>query len=98
MFDLIVRRGVCRLLAAIALVVLSASQASAHPPGFVYALEQVRGAPQQIYGFRLDPFTGALTPPGFPWTAAGQGRGLRYPNSSSTRGAAYASSTTGATR
>jgi hypothetical protein len=76
MFDLIVRRGVCRLVASIALIALSASQAHAYPPGFVYALEQARGAPQQIFGFRLDPVTGALTPlPGFPVDSGGTGAG-----------------------
>lgn len=73
MFDLIVRRGVCRLLASIALIALSASQARAFPPGFVYALQQVDGQ-AQIYGFRLDSVTGALIPlPGFPVGSGGIG-------------------------
>ena len=72
----IVGRRVRRLLVSIALVALSARAAAAHPPGFVYALEQVRGATQQIYGFRLDPVTGALTPlPGFPVGSGGTGAG-----------------------
>ena len=42
------------------MVVSFAAGASASP-GFVYALRQVNGAANQIYGFNLDSTTGALT-------------------------------------
>ena len=50
------------MIATMLLVVLWAGSAVAsEPPGFVYALDQVSGGANQIYGFRLDPLTGALT-------------------------------------
>ena len=43
-------------------------------PAFVYSLTQVNGGANQIYGFRLDSVTGALTAlPGFPVATGGNG-------------------------
>src|SRR5438552_978221 len=62
-----------RLLASIAMVVSFAAGASASP-GFVYALRQVNGAANQVYGFNLDSNSGALTLlPGFPISSGGIG-------------------------
>ena len=56
-----------------AVVLLSAIGAAAAPP-YVYALRQVNGGANQIYGFRLDRATGALTAlPGFPVATGGNG-------------------------
>ena len=67
------RRWVFRLLASIAMAVLAAGTASAGT-GFVYALQQVNGGANQIYGYRLSPDTGALTLlPGFPMASGGDG-------------------------
>jgi 6-phosphogluconolactonase (cycloisomerase 2 family) len=42
--------------------------------GFVYSLTQVNGGANQIYGFRINPSTGALTLlPGFPVASGGNG-------------------------
>ena len=65
-----------RLLIAIvssAVLLFTASGAAAAPP-YVYALQQVGGHANQIFGFRLDPLTGALTAlPGFPVATGGNG-------------------------
>jgi hypothetical protein len=63
MLDLIVRRGVRRLLVLIALIALSASAAAAHPASWC-ALRQVDGQPQ-IYGFRLNPLRALTLLPAF---------------------------------
>lgn len=43
--------------------------------GFVYALQEVGGGPNQIYGYRVDGSSGALTPlAGFPVLAGGNGQ------------------------
>ncbi|HEX9366852.1 MAG TPA: beta-propeller fold lactonase family protein [Vicinamibacterales bacterium] len=56
-----------------ALFLLSARGASA-AGGFVYALNQVDGGPNQIYGFRVNPDVGVLTLlPGFPVASGGLG-------------------------
>ena len=61
------------LVISIASVLLSASVAAAAPP-YVYALRQVNGGANEIYGFRLDRATGALTAlPGFPVATGGNG-------------------------
>jgi hypothetical protein len=63
-----------RLVASIGLVVLCAGSAAAGPIGFVCALLQNDGAMNQIYGFRFDLSTGALTSlPGFPVASGGTG-------------------------
>jgi 6-phosphogluconolactonase len=55
-------------------VVWAGSAAASEPPGYVYALDQVSGGANQIYGFRLDPLTGALTAlAGFPVPSGGTG-------------------------
>ena len=70
------RGPIARCLAAIALVVVIAASAAASDAGFVYALRDVSGGPNQIYGFRLDSGTGALTLlPGFPINTGGTGEG-----------------------
>jgi hypothetical protein len=63
------------VIATILLTVLSAgSVVASEPPGFVYALDQVSGGANLIYGFRLDPVTGALTAlAGFPVASGGTG-------------------------
>src|SRR5262249_60741659 len=62
------------LLIALLLTVISAGQALAGSAGFVYALREVSGGANQIYGFRLDASSGALTPlPGFPVASGGNG-------------------------
>jgi 6-phosphogluconolactonase (cycloisomerase 2 family) len=67
-------RFFARGIVCIALVGLFASRASAGQVGFVYALQQVNGAPNQIHGFRIDETTGALTAlPGFPMSSGGNG-------------------------
>ncbi len=59
---------------AFALLLLSARAASADVGGFIYALNQVNGGPNQIYGFRIDPSTGVLTLlGGFPMSSGGTG-------------------------
>ena len=64
------------LFASIALVALLAGSAAASE-GFVYALNQINGGANQIYGYRLDPTSGALTLlPGFPIASGGTGRAL----------------------
>jgi hypothetical protein len=68
------RRRIAGLAASIALVGLCSREAEAQPAGFVYALQQVSGGPNQVYGFSVDPATGALTPlAGFPMNAGGTG-------------------------
>ena len=67
------RTSLGSLFAALALVVFAASGASAGP-AFVYALNQVNGGPNLIYGFRINPSTGALTPiSGSPFSSGGTG-------------------------
>jgi hypothetical protein len=66
-----VQHRLCRGLIAFALVLLSARGAAA--AGFVYALDQVNGLPNQIYGFRISG-TGTLTLlPNFPVATGGAG-------------------------
>jgi 6-phosphogluconolactonase (cycloisomerase 2 family) len=44
--------------------------------GFLYALVDVNGSPNQIYGYQVNELTGALTPlPGFPLNTGGNGSG-----------------------
>ena len=60
------------LAVSLALVAFSARAASAG--GVVYALNQVNGGSNQIYGFRIDAATGALIPlAGFPVASGGIG-------------------------
>ena len=72
------RISVCRLwlirtLASAGLVASLAGSAFASQ-GFLYALNQVDGASNQIHGFRVDPASGALTPiAGFPVASGGTG-------------------------
>jgi 6-phosphogluconolactonase (cycloisomerase 2 family) len=62
------------LLIALLLTVFSAGQARAASAGFVYALREVSGGANQIYGFQLDAISGALTPlSGFPVASGGNG-------------------------
>jgi subtilisin-like proprotein convertase family protein len=62
-----------RLLVLMAMVASLAGNAAASP-GFVYALDQINGGANQIYGFRVNPSTGALTLlPGFPVASGGLG-------------------------
>ena len=69
-----VQRRLRVLLAAIALVLLSAAGAAASQAGFVYALHVDNGKPNQIFGYRLDPLTAVLVPlPGFPIASGGTG-------------------------
>jgi hypothetical protein len=58
----VLRGWVFRLLASMAMIVVFAGSAAASA-GFVYALRQVNGGANQIYGFRLDPSSGALDAP-----------------------------------
>ena len=51
----------CALACASALLLAIASPAAAQSGGFVYALDQVNGAPNQVYGFSVNPATGVLT-------------------------------------
>jgi hypothetical protein len=61
------------VLACLALVILSARDASASA-GFVYAVTKVNGGATQIYGYRINPVTGTLTIlPGFPMASGGVG-------------------------
>ena len=61
------------LVVSIAAVLVSASVAVAAPP-YVYALRQVSGGANRIYGFGLDQATGELTAlPGFPVATGGNG-------------------------
>jgi hypothetical protein len=67
-----VRRFVT-LLASLALVLLSARGASA-AGGFVYAVDQINGGANQIFGFSINPVSGALALlPGFPVASGGLG-------------------------
>ena len=60
-------------LVAIALMFVPARAASA-APNYVYVLDQVNGAANQIYGFQIDSTTGVLTLlPGFPVASGGLG-------------------------
>jgi len=71
MLGLAVRNRVARVLVALAIVALSARDAAA---GVVYALDQINGGANQIYGFRINPTTGALTLlAGFPVASGGLG-------------------------
>src|SRR5258708_30508062 len=71
MFGAVARRVSCRLLVCIVLILLCPRGAAASSSGFVYAL-QTTGGPSQIYGFRLDLRTGALSLlPGFPMASGG---------------------------
>ncbi len=66
-------RRLVTLMASLAFVLLSARGASA-AGGFVYALDQVNGGSNQIFGFRVNPATGALTLlAGFPVASGGLG-------------------------
>jgi len=68
-----IRNRIGRLLMAVVVVFVSVRGASAAPT-FVYALNQVSGAANQIYGFYLNPTTGALTLlGGFPVPSGGLG-------------------------
>ena len=68
-----IRHRIARLLLAVVVVVVSVRGASAAPT-FVYALDQVNGSPNQIYGFQLDTTTGALTLlTGFPVSSGANG-------------------------
>jgi 6-phosphogluconolactonase (cycloisomerase 2 family) len=78
------RRWLYRVLAAAGMVVSLANAASA-TQGFLYALNQVDGDANQIYGFRVNPATGALTLlPGFPVMTGGDGN-----NATSSEAIAY---------
>jgi 6-phosphogluconolactonase (cycloisomerase 2 family) len=68
-------RWLVTVFLAILLAAWSAEPAAAAtPPSFVYALRQVDGGANQIYGFRLDPVSGALTAlSGFPVATGGTG-------------------------
>jgi len=47
--------------------------------GFLYVLNEVSGAPNQIYGFNVNESTGALTPlAGFPISSGGNGSSLPF--------------------
>jgi 6-phosphogluconolactonase len=68
-----------RFAMSIGLVALLAGSASAGQIGFVYALQQVDGGTNQIYGFRFDQSTGVLTLlPGFPTSSGGSGSGSAF--------------------
>ena len=61
------------VIVSMAVVLLFANGAAAAPP-YVYALVQVNGGANQIFGFRLDRATGVLTGlPGFPVATGGTG-------------------------
>jgi 6-phosphogluconolactonase (cycloisomerase 2 family) len=63
-----------RVVVSIGLVALLAGSAAAGQIGFVYALQQVNGGANQIYGFRFDSSSGGLTLlPGFPVASGGTG-------------------------
>ena len=67
-------KGFLTLIGSIVLVVACTYQAAAATPGFVYALQQINNGTNQIYGYRIDPVTGALSPlPGFPMATGGKG-------------------------
>ena len=75
MLDPAVRNRLFRVLVSMAIVVLSARGAAA-AGGVVYALNQVNGGSNQIYGFRINPVSGALTLlSGFPVASGGLGGG-----------------------
>jgi hypothetical protein len=62
------------LVFALALIAMAAAQAAAQSAGFVYALRQVPGEPNEIYGFSVNPTTGELTAlAGFPVATGGTG-------------------------
>ena len=66
------RHGLLRLVGSI-LFVASTAQNAIASGGLVYALNQVDGGPNQVYGFRVTP-TGVLTPlSGFPVATGGNG-------------------------
>ena len=67
------QRWLLSLLGSILLIALSARGASAAAGGFVYAMNQVNGASNQIFGFRISA-TGTLTLlSGFPVASGGLG-------------------------
>jgi len=73
MLDPAFRSRLSRALVSLAFVVVSARGAAA-AGGFVYALDQINGGSNQIYGFRINPVTGALTLlSGFPVASGGLG-------------------------
>jgi len=66
-------RRLSGISAILALSLAWSSPAFAQAGGFVYTLDQVNGAPNQIFGYSVNPGTGVLTVlPGFP-VAAGTG-------------------------
>jgi 6-phosphogluconolactonase (cycloisomerase 2 family) len=72
----VIRRWLPSLCAAVALSVSAVGTAAAGPAGFVYALRDISGFTNQIYGFRLDGLTGELSAlPGFPRGAVERGAG-----------------------
>ena len=73
------RRRLLVLLASSALLGISAAGAAASQAGFVYTLLAANG-PNQIFGYLLDPVTGALVLlPGFPMGTGGIGFGNSAP-------------------
>jgi 6-phosphogluconolactonase (cycloisomerase 2 family) len=61
---------------AVVVCALHSGAAAASDTGFVYALQDVSGAPNAIWGYRLDSKSGALTLlPGFPKASGGNGNG-----------------------
>jgi 6-phosphogluconolactonase len=79
-------RRLVEFVTAIGLITLLSSPAAAGQIGFVYALQQVTNGTNQIYGFRLDRSTGALTLlPGFPVASGGTGT-----NTNASENLAYA--------
>src|SRR5262245_5286073 len=67
-------RRCARAIVCAGVVVLFAGPAAAGQSGFVYALQQINGAANQIHGFRIDETTGTLTAlPGFPVSSGGNG-------------------------
>ena len=71
-------RKLVGLLASIVFLLVPAAEATAGS-GFVYALRQVSGGANEIYGFRLNWTTGSLTTlPGFPVATGGLGDPFSY--------------------
>ena len=65
------------LISFVALLALTEVNVQAAGSGYLYALRNVSGGPNQIFGFQVNELTGALTAlPGFPMSTGGNGSGV----------------------
>jgi hypothetical protein len=76
-------------MASLAIVLTTAHAASAAAGGFVYAVDQVNGGSNQIYGFRLSSVGTLTLLPGFPVASGGIGGAGSFRSTSPKGGLLY---------